>query len=127
MANSGLHLVGWWTAAEKEAEQLQVSAEPEGEDVARIVDAKRVQAGWKERMEKERADKERATVLAAKSKAVEPKDAASKCAHLATQESVIDVDEVEDVVAPVAERASSKAVSTSVGSSGIKVSVQQLV
>ena len=78
-------------------------------------------------MEKERADKERATVLAAKSKAVEPEDAASKRAHPATQESAINVEEEEDVVVPVAERASSKAVSTSVGSSGIKVSVQQLV
>ena len=94
--------------------------------MARIVDAERVQAGWKKRMEKERADKERAAALAAKSKAVEPEDAASKHAHPATQESAIDVDEEEDVVAPVAERASSKAVSTSVGSSGIKVSVQQL-
>ena len=94
--------------------------------MARIVDAERVQAGWKERMEKERADKERAATLAAKLKAVEPEDAASKRAHPATQELAIDVDE-EDVVAPVAERASSKAVSTSVGSSGIKVSVQQLV
>ena len=36
-------------AAEKEAEQLQVSAEPEGEDVVWIVDAERVQAGWKKR------------------------------------------------------------------------------
>ena len=95
--------------------------------MARIVDAEWVQAGWKERMEKERADKERAATLAAKSKAVEPEDAASKHAHPATQESAIDIDEVEDVVAPVAEQASSKAVSTSVGSSGIKVSVQQLV
>ena len=112
-------------AAEKEAEQLQVSAEPEGEDVARIVDAERVQAGWKERMEKERADKERAAALAAKSSTVEPEDAASKRAPPATQESAINVDEVEDVVGLVAERASSKAVSTSVGSSGIKVSVQQ--
>ena len=94
--------------------------------MARIVDAERVQVGWKERMEKERADKEWAAALAAKSKAVEPEDAASKRAHLATQESAIDVDEEEDVVAPVVERASSKAVSTSVGSSGIKVSVQQL-
>ena len=114
-------------ATEKEAEQLQVSAEPEGEDVAQIVDAEQVQAGWKERMEKEQADKERAATLAAKSKAVEPEDAVSKRAHLATQELAIDVDEEEDVVAPVAEQASSKAVSTSVGSSGIKVSVQQLV
>ena len=95
--------------------------------MAWIVDAKRVQAGWKERMEKERADKEWAAALAAKSKMVEPEDAASKCAPPATQESAIDVDKVEDVVAPVAEQASSKAVSTSVGSSGIKVSVQQLV
>ena len=94
--------------------------------MARIVDAERVQVGWKERMEKERANKERAAALAAKSKAVEPKDAASKYAHPATQESAIDVDK-EDVVVPVAERASSKASSTSVGSSGIKVSVQQLV
>ena len=54
-------------------------------------------------MEKERADKEQAAALVAKLKAVEPKDAASKHAHLATQESAIDVDEVEDVVAPVAE------------------------
>ena len=54
-------------------------------------------------MEKERADKERATVLAAKSKAVEPEDAASKRAHPATQESAINVDEKEDVVVPVAE------------------------
>ena len=95
--------------------------------MAWIVDTERVQAGWKERMEKERADKEWAATLAAKSKAVEPKDAASKRAHPATQESAIDIDEEEDVVAPVAERASSKAVSISVGSSGIKVSVQQLV
>ena len=95
--------------------------------MVRIVDAERVQAGWKERMEKEQADKEQAAVLAAKSKAVEPEDAASKCAHPATQESAIDIDEVEDVVAPVVERASLKAVSTLVGSSGIKVSVQQLV
>ena len=92
-----------------------------------IVDAEWVQAGWKERMEKEWADKERAAALVAKLKMVEPEDAASKCVPLAMQESAIDVDEVEDVVAPVAERASSKAVSTSVGSSGIKVSVQQLV
>ena len=77
-------------------------------------------------MEKERADKERAAALAAKSKAVEPEDAASKRAHPATQESAINVDEEEDVVALVAERALSKVVSTSVGSSGIKVSVQQL-
>ena len=95
--------------------------------MARIVDAEWVQAGWKERMEKERADKERAATLAAKSKAVEPEDAVSKRAHPATQESAIDVDKEEDVVALVVERASSKAVSTSVGSSGIKVSVQQLV
>ena len=93
--------------------------------MARIVDAKRVQAGWKERMEKERADKERAAALVAKSSTVEPEDAASKRAPPATQESAINVDEVEDVVGLVAERASSKAVSTSVGSSGIKVSVQQ--
>ena len=53
--------------------------------MARIVDAERVQAGWKERMEKERADKERATALAAKSKAVEPEDAASKRAHPAVE------------------------------------------
>ena len=92
-----------------------------------IVDAEWVQAGWKERMEKEWADKERAAALAAKSKTVEPEDTASKRVPPATQELVIDVDEVEDVVVPVAERASSKAVSTSVGSSGIKVSVQQLV
>ena len=91
-----------------------------------IVDAEQVQAGWKERMEKERADKVRAAALAAKSKAVEPEDAAGKRAHPATQESAIDVEEEEDVVAPVAEQASLKAVSTSVGSSGIKVSVQQL-
>ena len=78
-------------------------------------------------MEKEQADKEQAAALAAKSKAVEPEDAASKRTHPATQESAIDVDEEEDVVAPVAERAFSKAVSTSVGSTGIKVSVQQLV
>ena len=114
-------------AAEKEAKQLQVSAEPEGEDVARIVDAKWVQAGWKERMEKERADKERAAALAAKSKAVEPEHTASKRAHPAMQESAINVNEEEDVVAPVVERALLKAVSTSVGSLGIKVSVQQLV
>ena len=94
--------------------------------MARIVDAERVQTGWKERMEKEWADKEWAATLAAKSKAVEPEDAASKRAHQAMQEWAINVDEEEDVVAPVAERASSKAVSTSVGSSGIKVSVQQL-
>ena len=94
--------------------------------MARIMDAERVQVGWKERMEKEQADKEQAAALAAKSSTVEPKDAASKRAPLATQESAIDVDEVEDVVGLVAERASSKAVSTSVGSSGIKVSVQQL-
>ena len=62
-----------------------------------------MQAGWKERMEKEWADKEQATVLAVKSKMVEPEDAVSKCAPPATQESVINVDEVEDVVAPVAE------------------------
>ena len=113
-------------AAEKEAEQLQVSEEPEGK-VARIVDAERVQAGWKERMEKEWANKEQAAALAAKSKMVEPEDAASKHVPPATQELAIDVDKVEDVVAPVVERASSKAVSTSVGSLGIKVSVQQLV
>ena len=95
--------------------------------MAWIVDAKRVQAGWKERMEKEQADKERAAALAAKSKVVEPEDAASKRVHPATQESAIDVDEEEDVVVLVAERASLKAVSTLVGSSGIKVSVQQLV
>ena len=95
--------------------------------MAQIVDAKWMQTGWKERMEKEWADKEWAAMLAAKSKVVEPEDAASKCAHLAMQESAINVDEEEDVVAPVVERASSKAVSTSVGSSGIKVSVQQLV
>ena len=94
--------------------------------MAWIVDAERVQAGWKERMEKERADKERATALAAKSSMVEPEDAASKRVPPATQESAINVDEVEDVVGLVAERALSKAVSTSVGSSGIKVSVQQL-
>ena len=95
--------------------------------MAWIVDAERVQAGWKERMEKERANKEWAAVLAAKSKAVEPKDAASKRAHLATQELAIDVDEEEDVVVLVVGQASPKVVSTSVGSSGIKVSVQQLV
>ena len=70
--------------------------------MARIVDAERVQAGWKERMEKERADKERAATLVAKLTAVKPEDAASKHAHPATQESAIDVDEEEDVVAPVA-------------------------
>ena len=75
----------------------------------------------------EEEEKERATTLAAKSKTVKPEDAASKRAPPATQESAIDVNEVEDVVALVAERASSKVVSTSVGSSGIKVSVQQLV
>ena len=95
--------------------------------MVQIMDAEWVQAGWKERMEKERADKERAAALAAKSKTVEPEDTASKRVPPATQELAIDIDEVEDVVAPVAERASSKAVSTSVGSSGIKVSVQQLV
>ena len=78
-------------------------------------------------MEKEQADKERAAALAAKSSTVEPEDAASKRAPPATQESAINIDEVEDVVALVVEQASSKAVSTSVGSSGIKVSVQQLV
>ena len=72
-------------------------------------------------------EKECAAALAAKLKTVEPEDAASKHAPLATQESAIDVDEVEDVVVLVAEWASSKAVSTSVGSLGIKVSVQQLV
>ena len=113
-------------AAEKEAKQLQVSAEPEGEDVAWIVDAEWVQVGWKERMEKERANKERAAMLAAKSNMVKPEDTASKRAPPTMQESAIDVNEVEDVVVLVAERASSKAVSTSVGSSGIKVSVQQL-
>ena len=41
-------------------------------------------------------------MLVAKSKVVEPEDAVSKRAHLAMQESAIDVDE-EDVVAPVAE------------------------
>ena len=95
--------------------------------MARIVDAEWVQVGWKERMEKERADEERATALAAKSQTVEPEDAASKRMPLATQELAIDVDEVEDVGAPVVERASSKVVSTLVGSLGIKVSVQQLV
>ena len=95
--------------------------------MAQIVDAEQVQAGWKERMEKEWANKEQAAALAAKSKAVEPEDAASQRAHPATQKSAIDVNKEEDVVAPVAERASSKVVSTSVGSSGIKVSVQQLV
>ena len=95
--------------------------------MAWIMDAEQVQAGWKERMEKEWADKEWAATLAAKSKAVEPEDAASKRAHSATQELAIDINEEEDVVAPVVERASSKAVSTSVGSLGIKVSVQQLV
>ena len=59
-------------------------------------------------------------------KAVEPEDAMSKCAPLATQESAIDVNEVEDVVVPVVEGASLKVVSTLVGSSGVKVSVQQL-
>jgi hypothetical protein len=77
-----------------------------------------VQAGWKERMEKERA-----AALAVKSKTVEHEDAASKRALSATQESAIEVDEVEDEVAPMGERASSKAVSTSVSSSGVKVSV----
>ena len=95
--------------------------------MVQIVDAEWVQVGWKERMEKEWADKEQAATLVAKSKAVEPEDAASKRVHLAMQESAIDVDEEEDVVALVAERALLKAVSTSVGSSGIKVSVQQLV
>ena len=95
--------------------------------MAQIVDAERVQAGWKERMEREQANKEWATALAAKSKTVEPEDAASKRVPPAMQESAINVDEVEDVVALVAERAVSKAVSTLVGSLGIKVSVQQLV
>ena len=104
-------------AAEKEADQLQVSAEPEGEDVVRIMDAKRVQAGWKERMEKEWA-----ATLAVKSKMVEPEDAASKRTPPATQGSAINVDEVEDVIAPMMERALSKAVSTSVSSLGVKVS-----
>ena len=104
-------------AAEKEADQLQVSAEPEGEDMARIVDAERVQAGWKERMEKEWA-----ATLAVKSKMVEPKDAASKRAPPATQGLAINVDEVEDVIAPMTERALSKVVSTLVSSSGVKVS-----
>ena len=90
--------------------------------MARIVDTEQVQAGWKERMENERA-----AALAAKSTMVDPEDAASKHAPPATQELAIDVNEVEDVVAPVAERASLKAVSTSVGSLVIKVSVQQLV
>ena len=101
-------------ATEKEADQLQVSAEPEGKDVMQIMDAERVQAGWKERMEKEQADKEQATALVAKLKMVEPEDTASKCAPLATQGLVINVDKVEDVVAPMMERASSKVVSTSV-------------
>ena len=71
--------------------------------MVQIVDAERVQAGWTERMEKEWADKEWAATLAAKSKAVEHEDAASKRTHPATQESAIDIDKVEDVVAPVAE------------------------
>ena len=72
------------------------------------MDAEWVQVGWTERMEKERADKEwadkeQAAALAAKLKMVEPEDAASKRVPPAMQESAIDVDEVEDVVAPVAE------------------------
>ena len=105
-------------SAEKEVEQLQVSAEPEGEDTAQIMDTERVQAGWGEGMEKERA-----AALAVKSKAVEPEDIVSKHTPLATQELAIGVNEVEDVVAPAIERASSKAVSTSVGSSEVKVSI----
>ena len=66
--------------------------------MAWIVDAERVQAGWKERMAKERA-----AVLAAKSKTVEPEDAVSKHAPPARQESAINVNKVEDVVVPVAE------------------------
>ena len=84
-------------------DQLQVCAEPEDEDVVQIVDAEQVQAGWKERMEKEWANKERAATLAAKLKMVEPKDTVSKRAPPATQESAIDVDEVEDMVAPMME------------------------
>ena len=95
--------------------------------MAWIVDAEQMQVGWKERMEKERANKERVATLVAKSKMVEPEDTASKRAPPAMQKLAINVDEVEDVVAPVVEQASSKAVSTSVGSLGIKVSVQQLV
>ena len=45
------------------------------------MDAEWVQVGWKERMEKEWA-----AVLVANLKTVEPEDAASKCAPLATQE-----------------------------------------
>ena len=71
--------------------------------MARIVDTERVQAGWKERMEKEWADKEQAAALAAKLSMVEPEDAASKRAPPAMQESAIDVNEVEDVVVLVAE------------------------
>ena len=57
-----------------------------------------VQVWWKERMKKEQA-----AALAAKLKMVEPKDTTSKCIPPATQESVIDVNEVEDVVVPVVE------------------------
>ena len=85
-------------AAEKEADQLQVSAEPEGEDVVWIVNAEWVQAGWKERMEKEWA-----VMLAVKSKMVEPEDAASKRVLPATQGLAINVDKMEDVIAPMTE------------------------
>jgi hypothetical protein len=103
-------------------DELQVSAEPEAEDVVWIMDAEWVHAGWKERMEKEWA-----IALAAKSKTVEHEDAASKRAPPAMQESAIKVNKVEDMVALMVEQVSSKALSTSVSSSGVKVSISSSV
>ncbi|KAF8545606.1 hypothetical protein OG21DRAFT_1528377, partial [Imleria badia] len=112
------HWVKWfddamdeWLAAQKEANNLQVNAQPDEGDIAHIIDAEQ------ERMqrEKEKADTQQTESKDSREEAtgVKDEDAGAKEKPTAMQESVVEIDKVEEVVALTEEKGdrSSKAVS----------------
>ncbi|KAF8548026.1 hypothetical protein OG21DRAFT_1489717 [Imleria badia] len=107
--------MGEWLAAQKQADELQIIMEPDAKDTEHIMSAEQVQAGWKEQIEKDKANTEQA-----KAKDAEDEVAGVKDRPMATQGSTVEVDEVEEVVAPTAERREASSNAVSVISSGFK-------
>ncbi|KAF8553294.1 hypothetical protein OG21DRAFT_1523196, partial [Imleria badia] len=101
--------MGEWSAAQKEADDLQVNAQPDEGDVARIMDAEQTEA-------KDSGEEAQATGV----KDVEDKDTRAKEKPTATQESVVGIDEVEEVVVATAEKGDRSSKAVLVISSGVK-------
>ncbi|KAF8545621.1 hypothetical protein OG21DRAFT_1492138 [Imleria badia] len=107
--------MGEWLAVQKQADDLQIIMEPDAEDTECIMSTERVQAGWKEWIEKDKANAEQA-----KAKDAEDEVTGVKDRPMAMQGSMVEVDEVEEVVAPTAERREVSSNAVSAVSSGFK-------